>query len=171
MRNREYFDDYFTFDTNSPTCFYHKGTKRPAGFKEKVLDDGYVWKISKRIYFRHIKKRQFAWQLDHLIYEFSTGKELPPRYMIQHIDGNKDNLRPENLRAIPRSNKVFREEKQRAFKDFKNVLLSRTSPEYYMNPKDWILPESLERLEDEKRKRATGESKLKENLGKVARWK
>lgn len=50
----------------------------------------------------YAKLRQNNWKLkQNLVWEQSTGKKLPWRYIVIFLDGNRMNYQPENLYAVP----------------------------------------------------------------------
>ncbi|EKA7615238.1 hypothetical protein OL383_004423 [Salmonella enterica] len=168
MKNEEYFDRHFEINPESPTSIYYKGTTIPAGWKQKDRD-GYQWVVT-----RHCQipggRKQFIWCLTKAIYEKTHGVTLRRNQMVIAIDGNRDNLHPDNLKVVPFSIHVKQKERNTAFYAFRNVVLKRSNPDYFKDPKDWTDPEALQAIEDEKRKRKNGESAARIGTGLKAKW-
>lgn len=170
MRHKEIFDKYFTYDTNSPTNFFYKGTNKPAGYKKKSKTVGYQWVIQRYANVGGIHTN-IEWKLPRTIYEFANKTNLDRFTLTYHKDGNRDNLKPENIGVA--DNFIVRlksDEIQTAFDNYRNVILSRTNPDYYKDPSEWTDPEAVALLAAEKQSRG----KTRRALGKAGRprkWK
>lgn len=169
MKNIDVIERYFTLNPESPTGFYYKNTTIPAGYKHKAKD-GYMWVLKRKAPTKRGYK-QFMFSLDRVIYEMTHGVEVKRNQMISHIDGNKDNHKPENLKLIRDNRHVKQREKNTAFIAFRNVILPKTNPDYFKDPQDWTDPEALAALERERELRAQGISKITNRLGNVPTWK
>lgn len=168
MKNKDIFDRYYTFDPESPTCFYNIGTKEPAGYKQKVKN-GYVWVIQKNAQTGRGRKT-FMWVIPRIIYEIVHNVTLKPNQLITHKDLNKDNLHPDNLVLSNFHNSITTKQQKIAYDNYRTVKIPRYNPDYFKDPKDWTDPIALERLNAEKAKRDRGESVPSRPVGKPAIW-
>ncbi|EKE9051045.1 HNH endonuclease, partial [Salmonella enterica] len=116
-------------------------------------------------------KKQIIWPLKNVIYEKTRGEPLKPGLMVAHIDGNRDNLHPDNLTTTRYDLHRFQKERKFLFDTFRNVILSKENPDYFKDPADWKEPASLAALEAEKQKRADGISISYNGVGKARKWK
>ncbi|EHY6648624.1 hypothetical protein K4M64_004522 [Salmonella enterica] len=168
MKHKEIFDKYFTLDPDSPTGIYYKGTDYPAGYKQKSHGN-YVWVVSRRGKIKGIS-RLITWSLPRVLYELSHNVEIDNGTMISYVDGNRDNLSIDNLIALPMNRRTQQQERNLAFDNYRNVILSRLNPDYFKDPKDWTNPEALAALDMERERRKQGISKKCETLGAPQKW-
>lgn len=154
----------FEYNPESPTCFYYKGTTKPAGYKDRKRNS-YQWLIDTQFMVKS-KRTTFTWSLPKVIFEVSRGIELNDSYMmVYHLDGDKDNNHPDNLALRSLSTKPKREENVKAYHEFKNVLISKENSDYFKHPSQWSNPESLEALAREKQLRIDGISQPPKLVG------
>lgn len=168
MKHKEYFDRYFDLNPDSPTGIVYKGTDSPAGWKQKERN-GYQWVIARKCQTGKGCK-QFLWSVPKVIYEITHDVVLNGHQMVTHIDGNKDNLKPDNLKKVPYSLSEKQKLRNIAFNQYQNVVLSRLNPDYFKHPSEWSDPKALEALELEKQKRQRGESRIYQGIGMNRKW-
>ncbi|EBW7358877.1 hypothetical protein E2L92_21970 [Salmonella enterica subsp. enterica serovar Ibadan] len=168
MKNKEIFDKYYVFDPESPTCFYKKGTKEPAGYKQKVKA-GYAWVIQKNAQTGKGRKI-FMWSIPRIIYEIVNNVTLKPNQFVTHKDLNKDNLHPDNLECGGFDFVLAAKQIRKAYDNFRTVIIPRYNDDYFKDPKDWTDPDAVLRLNVEKLRREKGESLPSRKVGKPQIW-
>lgn len=169
MNEKEIFNQRYDFNTDSPTMFYYKGTNIPVGYKASRGCNSYNWRISFPYYVGG-KRKQANITLPNAVYEHVYGVKIKRNQMVTHIDGNKDNFHPDNLRLVMFNITEKQRLKNLAFDAYRNVILPRVNPDYYLDPADWTDPEALEMLKAERLKRATGESVVLNRVGNKQIW-
>ncbi|MFW3388142.1 UNVERIFIED_CONTAM: hypothetical protein RF648_19325, partial [Kocuria sp. CPCC 205274] len=138
-------------------CFYHAGTKKPAGYKQYKHNGGYQWVLTHAMPRKDGTLRNVTHTLAKTIYELTTGDRVfTSRQQLTYLDGNMDNLKPDNLRKIRRSVLMSALDKRRAYSAFRNVKIKKTNPDYFKDPADWTDPEAVAALNAEKEKRLKG---------------
>ncbi|EHV3815218.1 hypothetical protein K0N88_001208 [Salmonella enterica] len=172
MKYKELFKRLYYVDPTSPTGLRNSWNKEPAGYKQKTRHgNGHVWVIKETFQFEDGSKEQVMYTLANCLYELATGHEVKKNEMIFYKDVNKDNLNPVNMCVGKIDLYKLKEYKRVAFENFRNVILPKSNPDYFKDPKDWTDPEALAALETEKRKRASGEvAKPATTHGRPRRW-
>ncbi|EGI0196870.1 hypothetical protein IFY90_004274 [Salmonella enterica] len=166
MKNREIFHKRFYLDESSPTGLSRYSDGDPAGIKCRCSGtQSYRWAVVTKE-----KGKSYTWGLPFVLYELYNGVEPQRDQMIDHVDGNKDNLTRYNLTLISFNNQTPKKLSKFAFDTYRNVMLPRYNPDYFKDPKDWTDPEALEMLEAEKRKRLSGESKFNFRKSRFDVW-
>ncbi|EGN4266580.1 hypothetical protein IHZ75_004382 [Salmonella enterica] len=173
MKYKELFTRLYYLDSTSPTGIRKSWNDEPAGHKQKSRHgNGYFWVIKDLFQFEDGSKKQVNYQLANCLYEMLTGHELTRNEMIYYKDVNKDNLNPVNISVGKIDPYELKKYKLHAYENFRNVILPKSNPDYFKDPKDWTDPAALEALEIEKTKRATGESKPPApKHGRPFKWK
>ncbi|EDI8735815.1 hypothetical protein GEM21_05485 [Salmonella enterica] len=172
MKYKDLFIRLYYLDDTSPTGIRKAWNDKPAGIKQNNPKGGYMWVIKDWFHFDDGTKKQIVYDLAATLIEMRTGKPLKKGEQVFYRDGNKDNLLPYNVFT----GKADRHQRKRntltAYENFRTVILPKTNPDYFKDPKDWTDPEALEALETEREKRAAGESKPPHpNLGRPRKWK
>ncbi|EJH4367116.1 hypothetical protein ND480_002109 [Salmonella enterica subsp. enterica serovar Bareilly] len=172
MKYKDLFMRLYYLDETSPTGLRKSWNDKPAGIKQKTKSaNGYMWVIPDWFRFDDGTRKQVKYDLAACVYEMATGRELKKNETIYYLDVNKDNLNPVNMFVGIKDPRKLKQHKQAAYENFRNVILPKTNPDYFKDPKDWTDPEALAMLEEEKRKRATGESKPPvPNVGRPRKW-
>ena len=158
MKYKDLFTRLYYLDDTSPTGIRKAWNNQPAGMKQKH-ENGYMWVIKDWFQFEDGSKKQITYDLAACLYEMRTGQELQKDQMIIYLDGNKDNLLPYNVTVGKQDRYKQKRYKQQAYDNFRNVVLPKTNPDYFKDPKDWTHPKALELLQAERDKRATGQCK------------
>ncbi|EHQ2770447.1 hypothetical protein KRB99_000016 [Salmonella enterica] len=173
MKFKELFTRLYYLDDTSPTGIRKAWNKEPAGIKQKTRHpNSYMWVIKDRFVCDDGVRRQVIFDVAACIYEMATGYELQKGEAIFYHDVNKDNLKPVNMYVGKQDPYKQKELKLNAYENFRSVILPKTNPDYFKDPKDWTDPEALQLLEAEKEKRRTGESKPPcPKHGRPQRWK
>lgn len=141
------------YDPDSPTYLSYISTGLPAGIKVKNngLHGGpsYTW------WFRW---GDIRFNLKSVIYYLYHGVEAPQKMFIKPIDGDLDNLNPENFALYPKAQQrsINHRLNIEAYKQFKNVILPKDNPDYFKHPSEWTNPEAIAALEQEKANRISG---------------
>ncbi len=76
------------------------GENNPAWKGGQSRKDGYVY-LKKQVGTPGKGKGAFYWPEHHAVWERVYGKKLPKTWVIHHLNGVKDDNRPENLAAMP----------------------------------------------------------------------
>ncbi|ELO6840395.1 hypothetical protein R0R95_004632 [Salmonella enterica] len=170
MREKEKFQKLFKLDDNSPTGLALIRNGKPAGYKQpEKRNDSYSW-VVKHDFCTDTGRKQIRWSLPLVLWELRTGEELSRSQMISYVDGNKNNLAPYNLTAERFSIERKQEFKNIAYDNYRNIVLPKLNPDYFKDPKDWTDPEALELLNKEKQRRAAGEGKTRNRIGRLRKW-
>lgn len=84
---------------NQTRSFLYLGENNPNWRMGRTMSSGYV-----RIRVTPDKIASKAYRLEHhVVWEQHSGKPLPKGWVVHHLNGVKDDNRPENLAAMPRN--------------------------------------------------------------------
>ncbi|END3518152.1 hypothetical protein ABFK60_001234 [Escherichia coli O13/129/135:H4] len=173
MKYKDLFTRLYYLDPTSPTGIRKAWNDKPAGLKQKTKDgSGYMWVIPDWFCFDDGTKKQVKYDLAACVYEMATGHEVKKDETVFYLDVNKDNLNPVNMYVGKKDPYKLRKQKAAAYESFRNVVLPKSNPDYFNDPKDWTDPEALQFLNEEREKRQTGESKPPSSkMGRPRKWK
>lgn len=173
MKYKDLFTRLYYLDDTSPTGIRKSWNDEPAGIKQKTRSaNGYMWVIMDWFSFDDGIKRQVCYDLAACLYEMATGHEVKKNETIYYVDVNKDNLNPVNMYVGKKDPYKLKQQKTVAYENFRNVILPKSNPDYFKDPKDWTDPEALAMLEAERQKRAAGESTPPPSkIGRPRRWR
>ncbi|EDI2893889.1 hypothetical protein CDG24_25180 [Salmonella enterica subsp. enterica serovar Newport] len=163
MKYREYFEQLFKLDENSPTWLSYRSTGEIAGRKVKGPNPGfYTWSVRAYIYPDGVKT-QVQWTIPRCVYELFHGVELTRKDQLIFKDGNKNNLSPYNMTVSSVAASIVFDDS-----DYSNVVLPAANPDYFKHFSEWTDPEALELLEAEKKRRLTSPKSKKR--GRPRKW-
>lgn len=173
MKYKELFKRLYYLDPTSPTGIRKAWNDEPAGIKQKTGHaNGYMWIIKDWVITDDGVRRCIVYDLAACVYEMATGYELQPNETVYYHDVNKDNLKPVNMYVGKKDPRKLKQQKDVAYENFRSVILPKSNPDYFNDPKDWTDPEAVELLEAERQKRAAGESVPKPTkIGRPRRWR
>lgn len=155
-------------DPNSPTGLKWLKDGSAAGTKQPSWA-GYVWVLRVTIPLAD-KSKRITYTLPRVLWELTHGTEPRKDQMIGYLDGDQDNLKADNMTLIPYSTWEAQKAQVKAWESYRNVILPKYNPDYFKAPADWTDPTALAALQDERNRRATGESAIKK-MGRPQKWK
>ena len=173
MKYKDLFTRLYYLDETSPTHIRKAWDNKPAGWKQKTPHpNGYMWVLKDRFAFEDGTTKQINYDLAACIYEMATGYQIKPNEAIYYHDVNKDNLNPVNMYVGKKDPYKQKELKQVAYENFRNVILPKSNPDYFNDPKNWTDPEALAMLQAEREKREQGTSEPPSSKhGRPRRWR